>query len=241
SLNIQRDEVYGQKKVSFKDETKVIKVVNERITGRPLWYCIGNTDFMGYEIKVDERVLIPRPETEVLVESALKYIDESKTVLDLCTGSGAIAIAVNLKTGAKVFASDISSDAISLAKENAHALNANVNFVQSDMFSEFKKTGGKFDVIISNPPYIKTDDICTLQKEVKDFEPKSALDGGKDGLDFYRIIAQNVKDLLNSDGVLIMECGDSQAKQIKEMLTGFSSVEIIKDLENIDRIVKAVL
>ena len=193
---------------------------------------------MGYVLKVDERVLIPRPETELLVEEAVKLIDGSKSVLDLCTGSGAIAIAVKLKTDAKVFATDFSSDALTVAKENAQNLNAEIEFRQGDMFSALNK-GEKFDVIISNPPYIKTADLSDLQAEVK-FEPRLALDGGEDGLKFYRIIAENVNDFLTKNGVLIMECGDAQAESVKKLLSGFSSVEIIKDLENKDRIIKAV-
>ena len=240
--NVNRDEVYGDKTISYKIETEILKTVNERITGRPLWYCIGDADFMGYILKVDERVLIPRPETEILVESALNEITPDMKVLDLCTGSGAIGIAIALKTGTKVVATDISEDALSLAKENASRLNADVEFIKSDIFSSFEdKPEFKFDVILSNPPYIKTADIENLQKEIKDFEPKSALDGGIDGLDFYRIIARDVKKYLNDDGKLFLECGEGQADVIKEMLVGFKRVEIIKDLENVDRIVKAVL
>ena len=240
--NVNRDEVYGDKTISYKIETEILKTVNERITGRPLWYCIGDADFMGYILKVDERVLIPRPETEILVESALNEITPDMKVLDLCTGSGAIGIAIALKTEAKVLATDISEDALSLAKENASRLNADVEFIKSDIFSSFEdKPEFKFDVILSNPPYIKTTDIENLQKEIKDFEPKSALDGGIDGLDFYRIIARDVKKYLNDDGKLFLECGEGQTKEIKEMLVGFKRVEIIKDLENVDRIVKAVL
>ena len=240
--NVNRDEVYGDKTISYKIETEILKTVNERITGRPLWYCIGDADFMGYILKVDERVLIPRPETEILVESALNEITPDMKVLDLCTGSGAIGIAIALKTGTKVVATDISEDALSLAKENASRLNADVEFIKSDIFSSFEdKPEFKFDVILSNPPYIKTTDIENLQKEIKDFEPKTALDGGIDGLDFYRIIARDVKKYLNDDGKLFLECGEGQADVIKEMLVGFKRVEIIKDLENVDRIVKAVL
>lgn len=240
--NVNRDEVYGDKTVSYKIETEILKTVNERITGRPLWYCIGDADFMGYILKVDERVLIPRPETEILVESALNEITPDMKVLDLCTGSGAIGIAIALKTGTKVVATDISEDALSLAKENASRLNADVEFIKSDIFSSFEdKPEFKFDVILSNPPYIKTADIENLQKEIKDFEPKTALDGGIDGLDFYRIIARDVKKYLNDGGKLFLECGEGQADVIKEMLVGFKRVEIIKDLENVDRIVKAVL
>ena len=133
---------------------------------------------------------------------------------------------------------DVSLDALALAKENARINNANINFINSDLFSALEDQ--KFDVIVSNPPYIKSADIETLQKEVKDFEPKLALDGGEDGLDFYRIIAQKSHDYLSENGVLLLECGEDQATEIASLLTNFSKVEIIKDYENIDRIVKAV-
>lgn len=239
TLGIKRDKVNTEDLVSVKNIEKINDLVNQRVTGRPLWYCVGDTEFYGYRIKTDERALIPRPETELLVENALKYIDETKTVLDLCTGSGAIAVAVNKETGAKVYASDLSVDALKLAKENEEINNAKIIFVPSDMFETFDVE--KFDVIISNPPYIKSGDIKGLQKEIKDFEPIMALDGGNDGLHFYRVIAENAPKFLKKGGMLFLECGIGQAEEIKNMLGDFSQVEIIKDYENIDRIIKAVL
>ena len=239
TLGIKRDEVNTENLVSVKNIDKINKLVDERITGRPLWYCVGDTDFYGYRIKVDERALIPRPETELLVENALKHIDETKTVLDLCTGSGAIAVAISKETGATVYASDISIDALKLARENEELNCAKITFVLSDMFDSFDVE--KFDVIVSNPPYIKSEDINGLQKEIKDFEPITALDGGEDGLHFYRVIAKDAPKFLKDGGVLLLECGMGQAEEIKNMLTDFSQVEIIKDYENVDRIVKAVL
>ncbi len=240
TIGCKRDELNSDQLVSPKYVEEIDKITKERCSGRPLWYCMGDTEFYGYKIKVDERVLIPRPETELLVENALKCIKKDNTVLDLCTGSGAIAIAVNKQSNAEVCAVDVSTDAIELAKENALLNDAKVEFIESDMFSALDER--KFDVIISNPPYIVSKDIYSLQREVKDFEPSLALDGGKDGYDFYRIIASNaIKKHLNEKGVLLLECGIGQAETVKNMLVGFTSVEIIKDYENIDRIVKAVL
>ena len=159
-------------------------------------------------------------------------------MLDLCTGSGAIAIAINRETDAKTYAVDVSADAISLAKENAIINNANVEFVESDMFNNVI---GKFDVIISNPPYIRRNELDSLQNEVKNFEPMLALDGGEDGLKFYKIIANSANDYLVDGGVLLLEVGYNQASKVKELLEEKNFiVEIIKDLENIDRVVKAV-
>ena len=238
-LNVKRSELLEDTIVSPKLVEQVERVVNERISGRPLWYSIGDTDFYGYTIKVDERVLIPRPETELLVEQALKVVKENDTVLDLCTGSGAIAIAVNKESGAKVTASDVSRDALDLATENAKIIQAQIEFIESNLFEKLK--GKKFDLIISNPPYIKSDVILTLQSEVKDHEPMLALDGGKDGLDFYRKIASECKQFLTQNGVVLLEIGFDQADQVKSLFAEFSKVEVIKDYENNDRIIKAVL
>ena len=238
ALGIKRDEVYSDDLVSAEKVEKVNEIVAQRITGRPLWYCIGDADFYGFTIKVDERVLIPRPETEILVDTALKYIDSGKTVLDLCTGSGAVAIAVQKKTGARVSATDVSDKAIELAKENAALNGAEIEFVTGDLFAAVENK--KFDVILTNPPYIKSADIETLQTEVKDFEPKLALDGGEDGLDFYKRIFAEAQNYLNASGVIIAECGAGQAEEIKRIAAGKFSVSVVKDYENIDRIIVAV-
>ena len=238
ALGIKRDEVYSDDLVSAEKVEKVNEIVAQRITGRPLWYCIGDTDFYGFTIKVDERVLIPRPETEILVDTALKYIDSRKTVLDLCTGSGAVAIAVQKKTGARVSATDVSDKAIELAKENAALNGAEIEFVTGDLFAPVENK--KFDVILTNPPYIKSAGIETLQTEVKDFEPKLALDGGEDGLDFYKRIFSEAQNYLNASGVIIAECGAGQAEEIKRFAAGKFSVSVVKDYENIDRIIVAV-
>lgn len=233
---VKRSELkQNQSLISASKVDKINAYVKERISGRPLWYIVGNTEFYGFTLDVDERVLIPRPETEELVEHALKDINEDSEVLDLCTGSGAIAIAVKKLTNAKVTAVDISDKAIELAKSNARKNNAEIEFVLSDMFDGIGER--KFDVIISNPPYIRSDDIQTLDKEVKSFEPILALDGGNDGLDYYRKIFQNASKYLKNCGVLYLECGINQAQEIADMFNGYET-EIIKDINGIDRIIK---
>lgn len=216
---------------------KVEKEVEERLTGKPLWYVTGSADFYGREFFVDESVLIPRPETEELVENALKAIKDGDKVLDLCTGSGAIAVTVAKESKAEVYASDISAAALATAKKNAENLDANVTFIESDMFENID---GKFDVIISNPPYISEKDMKNLQKEVT-FEPDIALFGGEDGLMFYRAIAEKAKDFLVENGKLFLECGYDQSVAITNLLTDFYTVEVIKDLEGKERIIKAEL
>ena len=233
---VKRSELkQNQSLISASKVDKINAYVKERISGRPLWYIVGNTEFYGFTLDVDERVLIPRPETEELVEHALKDINENSEVLDLCTGSGAIAIAVKKLTNAKVTAVDISDKAIELAKSNARKNNAEIEFVLSDMFDGIGER--KFDVIISNPPYIRSDDIQTLDKEVKSFEPILALDGGNDGLDYYRKIFQNASKYLKNCGVLYLECGINQAQEIADIFNGYET-EIIKDINGIDRIIK---
>ena len=235
---LNRSELSSEKLVSAKEIDKINDLKAQRLTGRPLWYVLGDCDFYGYTLKVDERALIPRPETEELVLKAVELCSEDSKVLDLCTGSGAIALVIKAKTGASLTASDFSENALSLAKENFDKHGLEVDLIQSDMF---EKIDGKFDLIVSNPPYIKTEDISSLQPEVKDFEPRSALDGGADGLDFYRVIARDAKARLTSGGALLLEVGINQAEDVKALLEVDYRVEIIKDINGIDRIIKAVL
>ena len=218
---------------------RALKIAKERATGKPLWYIFGDTEFYGKTIKVDSRVLIPRPETEELVYNAIKCINENSIVLDLCTGSGAIAIVVKAETNATVDAVDVSEDALTVARENARINNVDVSFIKSDLFDALDENK-KYDLIVSNPPYIKTEDIKSLAREVS-YEPSIALDGGYDGLDFYRRIAEKAPSYLAPEGVLIMECGAEQATEISAMLGAFKNVQIIKDLNDIERIIKAEL
>ena len=243
-LDIPKSSVATEEKILKVAQAKeIIRIADERLTGRPLWYIIGDTDFCGYKIKVDERVLIPRPETEEMAMMAVAIAEEGNNILDLCTGSGALAIAIykelersNRKV--KMTAVDISADALELAKENAEANEADILFIQSDLFSRIR---GRFDVIVSNPPYIPTAEIDTLQREVKDYEPRLALDGGADGLDIYRRIAAEASKYLNRGGTLIMEVGAGQAADVVKMFRGNSYSMVVQDFNGIDRYVKIVM
>lgn len=243
TLGIPKSAVASEEKIIKTSEAKkIMKIVDQRMTGRPLWYIYGDTDFCGYTIKVDERVLIPRPETEELVMMVVGSLQDGFSVLDMCTGSGAIAIAVAKEAqkrglNIKVTATDISADALELAKENAEANEADVLFVQSDLFTRIR---GRFDVIVSNPPYIPTADIETLQREVKDYEPRLALDGGTDGLDIYRRFSADAFKYINRDGLIFLEVGEGEAQAVAKMFRGSAYSMIVKDFNGIDRYVKIV-
>lgn len=211
---------------------KADAAVKERLTGRPLCYVLGSCNFYGFDLKTDERALIPRPETEELCEKALSAIKDGDEVLDLCTGSGAIAITIAKKKCVRIWASDISDQALSLAKENAEALGAAIEFIKSDMFAAIDK---KFDVIVSNPPYVRSADIDGLQKEIA-FEPRAAFDGGVDGLDFYRAIAREARSHLKENGKIFLEIGFDQKNAIIDLFADFSEIKVIKDMSGNDRI-----
>ena len=216
-------------------------VAGERLAGKPLWYILGDTEFYGYKIKVDERVLIPRPETELLAEMAVKSVEEGDKVLDLCTGSGCIAIAVRKEVKDKeisVVAADISAGALEVAAQNAKDNAADIKFIESDLFSNIK---GKFNLIVCNPPYVRRSDIAGLAKEVKDHEPLSALDGGEDGLDFYRRLAAEAPKHLVRGGTLLMECGIGQAQAIVKLFGKFDYTMVSRDYNDVERFVRAVL
>ncbi|MDE6613866.1 MAG: peptide chain release factor N(5)-glutamine methyltransferase, partial [Clostridia bacterium] len=200
-LGIKRSELYSVEKdkqdekrvmVSAAEGKRIKDIAAKRLAGRPLWYIIGDTEFYNCKIKVDERALIPRPETELLAEAVCKTVEEGDKVLDMCTGSGCIAVSVAKNCKDKhvsVTAADLSDAAIMLAKENAKLNGVDVNFVQSDLFRNVR---GRFNIIVCNPPYVKSGDIPNLQKEVREYEPQIALDGGEDGLEFYRRLAKEV-------------------------------------------------
>lgn len=230
-----RSELPLLKTIKSSQLDKAVTYAKERATGKPLQYVFGHTDFYDAKLIVNENVLIPRPETELLAEAVVK-IAKDKSVLDLCTGSGAIAISVKKhEPTATVVASDISEKALIVAKANAVANVVDVKFVESDLF---EKIDGKFDIIVSNPPYIKTDDLKNLDKEVREYEPITALDGGADGLDFYRRIVDSASEHLNDGGVLLFELGIDEAQGVKDYADGkLDFSEFIKDYDGIDRIV----
>ena len=229
-----RSEVKGLDRLTATEYDNAMKIADKMADGTPLQYALGNTEFYGIQLSVNNSVLIPRPETELLAEKAISLVTDKgyEKVLDICTGSGAIAIAIAKNTTAEITASDISTSALEVAKANALTTGANVKFVESDLFGSVE---GKFDLITANPPYIPSADIETLDKKVKDFEPRLALDGGVDGLDIYRRIAENLDNYLAKNGTMLLEFGIGQEVAMKEIYQDYN-VEIITDLEGIDRI-----
>lgn len=211
--------------------------VEKRLGHMPIQYILNKAYFCGLPLYVNENVLIPRFDTEVLVEEVLKISkkDKSKRILDICTGSGAIAIALKKLGGfERVDALDISDKALEVAKRNANELDLDINFLKSDMFSSLT-CENKYDIIVSNPPYIQSDVVDTLESEVKDFEPRLALDGDVDGMKFYKIIAENYEDYLADNGVLALEIGYDEADDIRALFEG-KNIVIKKDLANLDRV-----
>ena len=217
------------------------RLIERRSKRIPLSYVIGTRDFFGLTFKVDENVLIPEQETELLVEEVIKH-SEGKSVLDMCTGSGCIAISIALfGKPSKVAASDISEKALEVARENAKSLKAGeISFIQGDMF---ENVTDKFDIIVSNPPYIETKVIDELMPEVRDYIPRLALDGDIDGLKFYRIISKEAVKKLNKNGRIFYEIGYNQSRAVASILleNGFTDVKIMKDYSGLDRIVMAKL
>ena len=215
--------------------------VKKRAEHIPLQYITGETEFMGLNFKVNSSVLIPRQDTEVLVEEALKVVKPGMDVLDMCTGSGCIIISILYNVSdAKGYAADISKQAINIAKENAKIHEVPVLFERSDLFENIS---GTYDVIVSNPPYIPTDVIPELMPEVKEFEPVEALDGKEDGLFFYRKIVKEAKNYLQPGGWLLFEIGYLQGSAVTSLLEecGYQNITVKKDLAGLDRIVLASL
>ena len=220
-------------------EEKLKAALAKRLTHMPVQYITGYQNFMGLEFMVSKDVLIPRMDTETLVEEVLRLGLSNVRVLDICTGSGCILLSIlKYVYGSSGVGVDISDGALGVAKANSEALGIDATFIKSDMFENIPKDE-RFDIVVSNPPYIRSDVIGTLMSEVKDYEPLLALDGSEDGLKFYRIIADRAPEYLNNGGMLFLEIGYDQGAEVSALLSaaGFTDVEVIKDLSGLDRVV----
>lgn len=239
-LGKNRAEAKLIRSVSEKEYREIMRATERRAKGEPLSNIFGFVDFYGLRFDVNKKVLSPRMETEILVEEGLKKIKQHgfKNVLDLCTGSGAIGVCLAKFGGVNVTAIDISKQALSLAQSNATKNGVKIEFLQSNLFNELKKRK-KYDIIISNPPYIKSEDIFSLDEEVKKYDPRIALDGGEDGLDFYRSIVKDAPLHLCKGGYLMFELGIDQSKEVEAMMKncGYQEIEIVKDYNKIERII----
>ena len=240
-LNSAQYFIHSEDIIEKNKAEEFFRLIERRSKRIPLSYVIGTRDFFGLTFKVDENVLIPEQETELLVEEVIKH-SEGKSVLDMCTGSGCIAISIALfGKPSKVAASDISEKALEVARENAKSLKAGeISFIQGDMF---ENVTDKFDIIVSNPPYIETGEIDELMPEVRDYIPRLALDGDIDGLKFYRIISKEAVKKLNTNGRIFYEIGYNQSRAVASILleNGFTDVKIMKDYSGLDRLVMAKL
>lgn len=236
--------IYDTKEITPKEREQYIRNVKRLIAGEPLQYITGRQEFMKLNFLVTKDVLIPRPDTEILVEEVIKIANNLKNpvILDLCTGSGAIAVSLaKYIKNTQIYAIDISSKAIEIAKKNAefNGVKNNIELIESNLFSKIKDL--KFDIIVSNPPYIETDTIKLLARDVQN-EPKLALDGGKDGLDFYRKIAENAYKFLNRQGFLCLEIGYNQKQSVLKVLESqkrYVNLYSKKDLCENDRVIVA--
>ena len=230
---------HPEREVSEEERAKFLTLIERREKREPLQYITKEQEFMGLTFETSVNTLIPRQDTECLVEEAMKNLHDGMAILDVCCGTGCILLSLlhysNDCTGVGV---DIDANAVSLAKKNAKNLGIDATFSVSDLFESVE---GTFDLITSNPPYIPTKVIETLDPEVKDYEPVAALDGGEDGLTFYRLIAAKAKQYLKRGGMIFFEIGYDQGEAVSSLLAdaGFKQVEVIKDLARLDRVVKA--
>jgi release factor glutamine methyltransferase len=242
-LQAQRDRLVDA------DEWAVLKGwIGRRKAGEPMQYITGVAGFRSLKLKVTNAVLIPRPETELLVDAALEVIASRRArVLDLCTGSGCVAVSIAAETaGATVVATDVSAGALTVARENAviNGVADSVEFMEGDLFGALGDGGEEddFDVIVTNPPYVAEGDMETLQSEVRDYEPRVALAAGSDGLDAIRLIIEGAPSHLKRGGVFLMEIGFAQAEAVRALFEesgDFEHLEVFKDYCGIERIVKA--
>ncbi|EEU12546.1 peptide chain release factor N(5)-glutamine methyltransferase [Anaerococcus vaginalis] len=242
-LNTNKNLLFLNKEEALDEKIEnELKIINDKINeGYPLQYAIGKWNFYGLDLLVDKRALIPRYETEILVDLIINDNSNNKKILDIGTGSGAISLALskNLKDS-KIIGVDISKNAIDLANENKIKLNINnVEFKESDIFSNIEE---KFDIIVSNPPYINKEDFEKLDNKLY-YEPQNALYGGEDGLYFYKKIIKNAKNFLNKNGKIYLEIGYDQKDYISNLLEeyGYKQIKSYKDFNDFDRIIKACI
>ncbi len=253
SLSLSREGLYVRLHSQIRKEEEAFeKLIKRRISGEPLQYILGHQEFWSIDFKVDSRVLIPRPDTELLVEQALLILAETlfkspPFVLEIGTGSGAVAISLAKEAGdIFVVATDISGDALMLAKENAESLGLlhQIKFVNGNLFDPFRllREREPFELILSNPPYITCSEIEGLAREVRDYEPFIALNGGEDGLTFYRNIISQAPFYLKKGGWLLLEVGQAQGEKVSELIKkrgDFLAPQRLQDLSGIERLVKA--
>lgn len=232
------------KELEIEQEEIFLRFIEERLKGRPIAYIVNNREFMGLDFYVKEGVLIPRPDTEILVEEIIELCKDKDDldILDIGTGSGAITVSLaKYIEKSRLTSLDISEIALEIAKKNAKSNGVidKINFIKSDLFQQIVGTNLKFDIIVSNPPYIRKRDIDELHTQVKDYEPYNALEGGIDGLDFYRNITEQSKNYLKPGGILAYEVGHDQAEEVVKIMqnNGYNKIYIKKDLQGIDRVV----
>ncbi len=237
--------VRGDCILETKDFLQFTEYVDRRCKREPLQHILGKAYFYGRCFDVNSNVLVPRPDTEILVEQALKYLKDGDSVLDMCTGSGCIIATLSLERQLlRAVGVDLSKEALVVARANVSKLRADVTFVHSDLFNELSDIYGRtFDMIVSNPPYIETRVINTLADEVKLFDPYIALDGYEDGLHFYSEISKDAKHYLKCDGWLIYEIGHNQADKVSDIMAvqGYKNIQVIKDYAGFDRVVMGQL
>ena len=233
--------LHPEQELSAGQEHRYNEAIEKRAQHFPLQYIIGEQEFMGYNFRVDENVLIPRQDTEILVEEAMRYLHDGMRILDLCTGSGCILLSLlHYSNDCEGVGVDISQEALQVAAQNAELLGIRADFLKSDLY---EKVTGKFDLLVSNPPYIERAIIPTLMEEVREYDPYIALDGGEDGLDFYRRIIGGAQDYLKRGGQILMEIGSGQAKAVSELLreAGFKEIDVCRDFAGLDRVVSGRL
>lgn len=228
-------------RVSEQQWNEMEQMVRKRLQGIPVQYLIGEQEFYGLSFRVNPSVLIPRPETEILVEQVLQRRDPSAflTVADIGTGSGAIAVSLAVHSQWKIYAVDIAQESLDTAQENSqiHSVEKQITFLKGDLLDPVPQP---VDILVSNPPYIPSKDVLELDVQVKDHEPMRALDGGEDGLDFYRRICQGLPQVLRQDGLVAFEVGMGQARDVEQLLLAsgvIARTEVIEDLAGIERIV----